>query len=123
MNTGAEDHDEAPACSQTGGTGVTCPKLHVHQRVNDDGQECIGERVSALLPMNSLEQDGGNMSPLIGCFSRDLIYVWSSCFSVSPEVYLTSLTHTSRTGLISRIIGVNSHSHISQHRLWTGGGH
>lgn len=35
---------------------VTCSKLHVHHWFSDDGQESVGERVSAALPMKSLEQ-------------------------------------------------------------------
>lgn len=37
---------------------VTSSQLRVHQCVSDDGQESVGERVSALLPLKSLKQDG-----------------------------------------------------------------
>lgn len=36
---------------------VTSSQLRVHHCVSDDGQESVGERVSALLPPKGLKQD------------------------------------------------------------------
>lgn len=36
---------------------LTSSELHVHQWVGDDGQDSVGEGVSALLPVNRLEED------------------------------------------------------------------
>lgn len=37
---------------------VTGSQLHVHHGISDDGQGSVGERVSALLPVHTLEQSG-----------------------------------------------------------------
>lgn len=43
---------------------LTGPQLHVHQGVGDDGQQSVAERVSAALPMNSLEETAPSLAPV-----------------------------------------------------------
>lgn len=91
---------------------VTSSELHVHHWVSDDGQESVGEGVSALLAMNSLKRVGQSRK-IWAQLTNIMLYSLIICFN-SPH-----LVQISRTDLFTLLIqiGFMSRLHVKKNTV------